>query len=373
MNTDIVSCGPVAMTSGQAKSAYDIAFGHLPDGTRYYDPWAKADLRPRAGFKALDSSAGGAGTAGNALIPIYVDERIVDQSRKYTPVVELLPRVSNRGLTADFNVVTAKGSAFVAAEDAALSENNDTYDRKSVSIKYLYAVGRVTGPAMAAIPNYVLSGFQSAGAGNSAGNPWSDSAAPNGMQLEVLMKARALKELEEDLLLTGDDSADANEFDGLVTQINADSGNVRNLSGAALTWDDFEASVEAAYVDGGRPNLAVCSPGAFTQLRKIMVDQFRYSPSDIAADRLLFGVPSGILVSSMVGPILCVPSMFLSNSADDKQIVLVDTSVVEVRVLLDMSFQRMGVTSDAEKFYLKQYEALIIRAPAFCALIDNID
>ena len=97
------------------------------------------------------------------MIPIYVDPRIVDTTRKETPLVELIPRVANQGMYADYNKITAKGGGFTAAEDAALSETNTTYDRASTVIKFLYAVGRVTGPTQAAMPSYMLEGFQPQG------------------------------------------------------------------------------------------------------------------------------------------------------------------------------------------------------------------
>ena len=51
------------------------------------------------------------------MIPVYLSPMMIDQSRKRTPLVELLPRVTNLGMYADYNKMTAKGAAFVAAED----------------------------------------------------------------------------------------------------------------------------------------------------------------------------------------------------------------------------------------------------------------
>ena len=191
-----------------AKSAYAYSFGALKDGTRYVDPRFGIDMRTKlneiqnkgiARMKALSATAGGAGTAGYGMIPVYVDPRIVDVTRKETPLVELIPRVTNQGLTADYNKITAKGGAFTAAEDAALSETTDTYDRASTAIKYLYAVGRVTGQAQAAMPSYMLEGFQPT-AGGLGTSTFGNVASPNAKQLEVIMKARELRELEENLI-----------------------------------------------------------------------------------------------------------------------------------------------------------------------------
>ena len=145
------------------------------------------------------------------MIPVYLSPLVVDQSRKRTPLVELIPRVTNLGLYADWNVITSKGAGFTAAEDAALAETNTTYERASTAIKFLYAVGRITGPTQAAMPSYMLEGFQpqGGGLGNSA---FSNVGAPNAKQQEVLIKARELRELEENLIINGDASTTATQF-----------------------------------------------------------------------------------------------------------------------------------------------------------------
>ena len=369
--------GAVSIKGNRVAGAYEHSFGPLKSETRYYDPSVEVDMREELkskmemGIKALGTTTGGAGTAGYALIPVYVDPRIVDRSRKYTPLVEMIPRVTNQGLTADFNVVTAKGSAVTAAEDAALSEANDTYDRVSKPIKFLYSVGRVTGPAQAGMPSYIMEGFQPTGSGMSTGNPFTSSGAPNAKQTEVLMKARSMKELEENLILNGSVASDATQFDGIVIQ--QGTTNVTDLSAAALSWDDVESSVQAAYDDGGRPKIAVASSAVITDLRKIMLDTFRFSPKDIiSSEGLPFGIPAQLTIQTMVGPIVVFPSMYLSNTSGAKQIYFLDTDFIEMRVLQDMTYEELAKTNDSQKFMLKIYECLILRAPSFNSFIDNI-
>lgn len=370
---------------GYSPSAcYTHSFGPLADGTRYVNPWEGKgfDLRDelgqkavegynRIGQKALGPEAGGAGTAGYALVPIYVDPRIVDRSRKFTPLVELIPRVTNQGMTADYNVITAKGGAYTAEADAALPETDDTYDRQSKSIKFLYSVGRVLGPAQAAMPSYILEGFQPSGAGNVGGSVFSSQGAPNAKQLEVLMKARALKELEENLILNGDSSSDATEFDGIIVQ--QSTTNQLDLDGAALSWDDVETAVRYAFDDGGRPKLAVGSSSVIADLRKIMIDTFRYSPDQLTAGaELPFGVPPQLVLQTLVGPIPCIPSMYLSNVSGAKQLWFLDTDFIEMRVVQDMTYEDLAKTNDSSKFMLKIYECLVLRAPQYNSYIDNI-
>jgi len=372
----------MSRTGFTQNSAYEHSFGILANETPYVNGWKSIDHRgllnqkASAGFnrvrqKALGPETGGAGTAGFALVPIYVDPRIVDRSRKYTPLVELIPRVTNRGLTADYNVITAKGAAYTANADSALPEADDTYDRVSQSIKFLYSVGRVLGPAMAAIPSYIMEGFNPSGAGNVGGSVFSAVSVPNAKQQEVLLKARAMKELEENLILNGNASTDATQFNGIIQQ--QSTTNQNDLSSAALTWDDVEETVQSAYDDGGRPSLAVGSSSVITDLRKIMVATFRYSPDQLVAGASLpFGVPPQLVLQTMVGAIPCIPSMYLSNASGSKQLWFLDTDYIEMRVLQDLTFEDLAKTNDSSKFMLKIYECLIVRAPSFNAYIDNI-
>ncbi len=374
--------GRIASKGFSHAGCYEHSFGALPHNTGYSNPWHEVDMRKHlksvydTGYKsiqvkALGPETGGVGTAGFALVPVYVDPRIVDRSRKYTPLVELIPRVTNQGMTAEFNIITSKGGAVTAGLDAALTETNDTYDRVSESIKFVYSIGRVLGPMQAAMPSYMLEGFQSTGAGVGATqNPFSNVAAPNARQTEVLVKARAMKEKEEDLIINGDSGSTASEFDGIVIQqLNTNKNDIS----AALTWDDIEETVQLAFDDGGRPNLGVAASAVVTDIRKILVDVFRFSPGDFGAgDSLPFGVPSAIVIQTMVGPIPILPSMFLTNSGGSKQIYFLDMDFIEMRVLQDMTFEELAKTNDSSKFMLKIYEALILRAPSFNAYIDNI-
>jgi len=361
-----------------AGAAYASSFGALPSGTLYKSVDMESfgrkennysvDIIPELknmydiGFKSLNITAGGAGTAGYGMIPIHVDPIIVDRTRKWTPLVELFPRRSNMGMTADYNVITAKGGAFVAGEDAALSETTTTYDRVSVGMKFLYSVGRVTGQVQAAVPSYILAGFQSTGSTGVFG----DSSAPNAMQQEVLVKTREIREKEENLIINGLISSDANEFDGFIAL--QSTTNTVDLSNTALSLDNVTTAIQYAFDDGGRPNLGVCGSAVFGDLLNLLTSKIGYIQS---AQQVFWGF-SAIVLNTMVGQIPIVPSMYMTNVANAKQLFFLDMSVFEMRVLQDLTYEKLAKNNDSEKFMLKIYEALINRAPQFSSFIDNI-
>ena len=351
------------------QDAYFTSFANLKSKTRYYDPVGGTDLRLDANMKATTTEQGGLGTAGYAMIPVYLSPMLIDQTRKRTPLVELIPRVTNLGMYADWNEITEKGAAFTAYEDAAWGEANDTMDRYSTPIKFLYSVGRVTGPARAAQPAFVLEGFQGTGSGL-GGSAFGNVAASNAMQLRVLTAARSLKELEESLIVNGDADTDPTEFSGIV-KLQGTTNQV-DLDGAALAYNDIETAVRYAFDDSGNVKLAIGSSAAVQDVRKIILDTFRYSPSDVPSGVLPFGVPSAVLLQTMVGPVPLIPSQYLSNVSGAKQIYFLDTDYIEMRVLQDTTYEAMGKTNDSDKFYLKQYQCLVMKNTNFNSFIDDI-
>jgi len=367
--------------NGSINGPYNHSFGLLPDKTVYQNAFNDVDMRPdfksqldigmanaEAELKALITTAGGAGTAGNALIPVFVDSRIVDRTRKYTPWIELTPRVTNLGKEADFNYISTKASAVAAAEDAALSGVTDTEARSSTSIKYLYSVGRVTGQMQAAMPAYMVQGLQPSGTGTNTAT-FNSPSAPNAKQYEVLKRAQALRELEENLLWGGDATTTATEFSGIVKL--QDTTNQLDKSDTALDWDDIEEIGQYAYTDSGRPSIAGCDAATLRDVRKLMVDHFRYSPNDMTGTAG-FGVPVSVVMETMVGPIPVVPSQYLDTTGGAKQLFMLDMEYIEMRVLQDMTYEELAKTNDSQKFMLKIYEALLVRAPQFNSFVDNI-
>ena len=358
-----------------AESAYAISFGGLANGTVYQDSMGshgrtglKSDLREQfaavieTNLKALNTDTGD-GSTDKVMIPLYVDPKVVDLTRKQTPIVDVIPRVSNQGRTAEFNQITAKGGAFFQTEDGTLTETDTTFARQSVPIKYMYSVGRTTGQAQAAQPGFNLMGFQPQGGPIGS---FSDAGVPNANQSNVLIKARELRELEEDTIINGDASTAAVEFSGIVKTLNGVNNTAK--SGAALALADINTSVKDAYVDGGLINFSFCDAVTFTKLQSLLNAKIGFLQSTTSTE---FGF-TAITLNTMVGAVKVMPSRFLSATAAAQSMYFLDLSVWEMRVLQDMTFERLAKTNDSDKFMIKQYEALICRAPQFNASITGM-
>jgi len=371
-------------------SAYEASFGSLNNGSVFYDPSEskeKNDARLKAlknylfenhprystQLKAMESTSGGVGTAGYAMSPVYVDTILVDRTRKFTPVKNMLKRVTNMGRTADFNVITAKGGAFTAGEYANLTETNTTYDRASTEIKFLYSVGRVTGQAIAAIPGYNLVGSTITGSGLGGDSTIGTSFANNALQTEVFVKMRELAELEEKLLINGNETtsvyggANGTEFNGIVqTQ---STTNEIDGTGLALTEDLLNEAIQEAFDDSGRPDFAICDSATYRDIMGIL------SEKKILTQNMQVTEYGTVAITwfGMTGPIKIFPSQFLTNTTTNKSIYFLDSEVWEIRVLQDATYEELAKTNDSKKFMIKEYITLICRAPQFNSKIKALN
>ena len=250
-------------------TAFHQSFGDsIYNKQMYYDAQEGGiDVRKEAGetlqkAASMTTSTGGAGTAGFALIPVYVDPNIIDLTRKQTPLVELIPRRAVRGMTYDFNQLTAKGGAKWKLEDASQDPDVDTYARTSVPIKFGYSVGRITGPAYHGQRGYI-----------------------DGRATEIRVKTIALRELEENTIINGDLSTYATEYNGFA---NAISNNTRSLSSAKPTISDIRTEIDTIYNDGGANNLNVMDAPTHSYFKGLLMEFLRYIPP---TENLPFGIP----------------------------------------------------------------------------------
>lgn len=311
------------------------------------------------------------------LIPVYVDPEIIDATRRATPLVELIPRVTNYGKVADFNVITTIGTAQALGEDAAMSEQNDTFYRTSIPIKYLYSVGRVTGPMFAASKQYLASG-----------------GYVDALSLEVKNKTLALKRLEEAMILLGNGTTDwtepvnsttvrgTNSYNGLYnlianTNSTYDTGwytaasHLTDNAGASLSIAAIRTAIRTPRTYGGEPNLIVCDYATYDAIKALIQDQLRYVSTQTIA--------WGITTVSFEG-IPIIASRFLSTTAGTgamtpatgRSLFVLDLNVIEMRVLQDVSYEELAKTNDSIKFMLKCYESLVVKAPQFCHVVYDI-
>ena len=324
-----------------SESLYKASFGDMPDETVYEDGFGKIETMVDDGgdvvvsneslHKAVNVGAS-SGAAGYALTPIVWDRDVVDITRKLTPLLTLIPKVTNKGKVAQYYKITARGAAGWGAEDPALSESDDTKEEASESIRYLRVVGRVTGVAQIAGAHFESS-----------------------MQREVINKTQSMNEAIEEAMLTGNNATNQYQPDGLQQLLTANTDDVAG----AVSLSDVTELVNQCFVDKGAPNLLITDPFTATDLIEQQMDYVRYTDPNIT---IAWGlqVPS---IQTVVGRLPMLISQFMPSTTGSRRVFCINTNYVQRRVLQDITFERLAKTSDSEKFMLKTYSTLINKFP----------
>ena len=324
-----------------SESLYKASFGDMPDETVYDDGFNKIEtmvndtgdvvVDNQTLHKAVNVGAA-SGAAGYALTPIVWDRDVQDITRRLTPLLTLIPKVTNRGKVAQYYRITARGDAAWGAEDPALAEADDTKEEASTAIKYLRITGRVTGVAQIAGAHFESS-----------------------MQREVINKTQSMNEAIEEMILVGDNATNQYQPDGLQTLLTA---NTTDVAGAVALSDVTEL-VNQCFIDKGAPNLLITDPFTATDLIEQQMDYVRYTDPNVT---IAWGlqVPS---IQTVVGRIPMLISQFAPSTSGSRRIFCVNTNYIQRRILQDVTFERLAKTSDSEKFLLKQYSTLICKFP----------
>ena len=82
-------------------------------------------------------------------------------------------------------------------------------------------------------------------------------------------------------------------------------------------------------------------------------------------ERARAGTRSGTAPRATAGTGAMVP-------ANGRSLFVLDTNVIEMRVLQDVSYEELAKTNDSIKFMLKCYEVLVCKAPQFNHVIIDI-
>ena len=320
------------------QNLYKMSFGNLPDESIYDDGMnhvhtlAKGeDIVTQTGdgelAKAVNVGAA-SGAAGYAYTPIVWDQAVVDVTRKMTPLLGLIPKVTNVGKVAQYYRVTARGAAAWGSEDPALSEQDDTKEEASEAIRYLRITGRVTGVAQIAGAQFESS-----------------------MQREVLNKTQSMNEAIEEAILIGSNATDQYQHDGLQEMLTTTSSD----QNGAITLSAVRKLISDCFVQKGAPNLLITDPYTADDLVEQIMDYTRFVDPNVTVAWGL-QLPS---IQSVVGRLPILASQFMPVTTGSRRLFCINTNFIAQRVLKDISFERLAKTSDSEKFYLSTYRTVI--------------
>jgi len=277
---------------------------------------------------SIDTQTGGAGTAGTALVPVYPDPNVVNRTIRQTPLRNITPKRAIKGLTYDYIPLTAKGGAYWAAENGSLAVVEDTYERVSVPVKFLYAKGLISGPAIAGMRGFI------------------DPA-----QLDLGVKTDSIYEAEEDALINGDASTSVLEPSGMIKLITT---NTTNLSGGNPTLAGIRAELATTFNAKGFPTIAVTDATTHNYVKGLLLDIQR-QVSNPSEGILGFGIPDAFEFDQL----MFIKDIFMPTGGSAKRILFLDMRYIFFAVLQDLTYEEKYTDQDGFVYLLKEYLTIV--------------
>lgn len=352
-----------------AELAYQASFGTMSEHTVYYhtpieskaiqhpanklpemkSSWeSKAALGTGSPLMAIGTSYSSTSGSIPVLLPTVVDSTLYDLSRKKLPLRSgLIPRVTNRGLFADYMKLTTKATAVVAGEFSALNASIPTFTRTSQIMSSFYSVGEVSGQMQVA-----------------SGQQWKDA-----INLLTPNLYYALAELEEDMIINGNPTA--GDYDGATTDNRGFQGliqlittNATAKAGAVISIQNITDAFRTIREAKGEPTFCVTDYKTLSDIKGLIFDVLRY-PAPTAT--VNFGIEN-VLYEGV--PI--IPDLLMPTTATARVFLAVDSSStiggpnVQLRVLQEAIMEEGARTIDSYKFWIKEYLTMVMLDQTRC-------
>ena len=295
--------------------------------------------------------------ATSNLMHVIADKDVTYLYKRPYPMQALIPTEANKGRQANFDIIGPYdfGSSGFGTEDQAFTESDITTYNRTQTIKFMYAVGRVTKAAQ-------LAGL--------AQIPARDVMA---IRLDAAQDAlRALREralLGVDLNVAGLTNAyraaviaTDMTYNGLQQIItgNANATLSQNwVTSTAGTYDGIMIDLDTSYRNmvkfAMQPNLAICDYRTFGLIRRGLMEYFRTEP----VMHLTQGISKINLVFPNSDGLPLVPHPFLPMGAGLGTIMMIDTRLVARRSLWQDMYEELAKINLSQKFVISAAETLI--------------
>ena len=292
--------------------------------------------------------------ASSNLMHVIADQDVTYLYKRPYPIQALIPTEANKGKTANFDIVGPYdfGSAAFGTEDQMFTESDITTYNRSQTIRYLFAVGRVTKAAQ-------LAGL-------------AQIPARDVLAIRIDAAQDALRALRERALLgvTLDVTSTTNAYraaaastdnfyDGLYNIITANTATPTYVTSAGGTYDQIMADLDETYRTmvkyAMQPNMAVCDYRTFGIIRRGLMEYFRTEPTMQFAQ----GISKINLVFPNADGLPLVPHPFLSMAAGSGSIMLIDTRLWARRSLWQDMYEELAKINLSQKFVVSAAETLV--------------
>lgn len=283
------------------------------------------------------STLGGTATSAGLFVPEIVSAGIREYFEKRTPVWNQIRKVPVDSQAVVIRSQEGLPTASFGAELAALPAATDTpYAERAVALKSIYTRGELSGQLLAASRSVV-----------------------NIMEREIRNHTLAMIRRLETALIVGDSAARPAEFDGINTWVSNEL-NVAGADGADPDTDPDPSPLTLNHLEElldmpsfGAPNLLIMNAATRRRLWAVLQPQIRFIGETT--------INGGFSVRAYGDtPILEVaPSTDPAQNLDGV-ILAVNTDMMYIPVLQDLTYEELAHTRDSTDFIIKMYCGLIV-------------
>jgi len=285
-------------------------------------------------------------TSASYFIPTFIDPRLIDIVKRETPYLAIIPKKTMAGSTVNVPRRTAGITPEFKADDASsISLPDQTYNDVNVSVRYMYAGGKLTNPALKTSEDTL-----------------------NLKQANIEHTFLDLMRKKEEFLLrnrnaagsetwTGYNSDDTNSYDGLFKRIHEDNAAGENELGgnSPINLGHVDTMIENVLNAGGMPDFGIMDLATATNLM-----QTARAYQRLEENRINLGAPIGRIQINGV-PFFATTQM--DRSTAKKGIGVFDNRVAELRTLLPDEFVEVAQeAADTYRYFWRTYETLVVPA-----------
>lgn len=300
--------------------------------------------------RALDSSG-----AGAVLVQPQVDRIIANLVEYKNPLRQNLPRKPGSGQAWLLNRRSAPGTTLATwlADTTEPVEDNGTYARSTFTYRTLVARGKVTRKLQA------------------TGQTYSDV-----LMDEMELRALDVKDVEEQALLIGNNTADSAQPDGLCVLIAAGQCVLTTTvsGGEPLTLDDVDAAIDKCVYN---PNMIISSKRTRRQMETLLrANQMTVNQVEVNGGFKLLsynGIPVYVSTRMVDTKTFNGTRNTSETGGDTSELNVVDTEHTWVGDLTPLTMAPLAKTSSQfDQFDIYEDTVLVIRDPAANAKLIGI-
>lgn len=275
------------------------------------------------------STLGGTATSAGLFVPEIVSAGIREYFEKRTPVWNQIRKVPVDSQAIVIRSQEGLPTASFGTELGALPAATDTpYGERAVALKSIYTRGELSGQLLAASRSVI-----------------------NIMEREIRNHTLAMVRRMETALIVGDSAARPAEFDGINTWVQNELDVEDAGTPAPLTLNMLEELMDKPSF--GAPNLLLMNAATRRRLWAVLQPQIRFIGETT--------INGGFSVRAYGD----TPILEVAPSADPEQnldgiILAVNTDMMYIPVLQDLTYEELAHTRDSTDFIIKMYCGLVV-------------